>query len=539
MCRAAAYPPGERDRVGAHLGRGCVGMRNGRSWVINGALLLAAAVIVYFGVTSLFHQASAKGAVRTATAVTGTVQQTVTASGNVAPTVSQSVNFGTGGTVTSINVTVGEHVASGQLLATLDPGPAQAALTAAQDNLTAAEDNLSLAQSGGETPPQQQEDAAALAAAGTNVSDAQTSLSEARAQLASDQAACNSSTTTTVAGTGRPASGAAGTPASSPCSQVGSDEQSVTSAQNGVAQAEQALQQEQLAIAAKRYVNPGVLASDEAALTLARQAVTTDQKTLLGTSLLAPFDATVTSISGSLGQTVSGGGSSGSIGSSGSGSGAGGSGTASSASSGNSTSSSGASSASSASGFITLADLSSLQVTAGFPEADAVKIRTGQPAVVSLSALASTSVGGTVTAISPVPTVVSNVVTYDVTVSLAHPPPTVHDGMSTTVAVVVASAAGTLELPSSAVTTTGSVSTVQLLRNGRQTTQVVTVGLVGDSTTQILSGLSPGDQVVEPTVTVSGAGTTGTGTGGGPLFGGGLGGGIGGGGGGARRVGGG
>jgi hypothetical protein len=93
----------------------------------------------------------------------------------------------------------------------------------------------------------------------------------------------------------------------------------------------------------------------------------------------------------------------------------------------------------------------------------------------------------------------------------------------------------TIELPSSAVTTTGRISTVQLDKNGKQTTQVVTTGLVGDTSTQILSGVSAGAVVVEPSVTVSGtsgSGTTGTGTGrtgvGGLGSGGGLGGGFGG-----------
>ena len=72
------------------------------------------------------------------------------------------MSFATGGTVTAVDVALGQQVNAGQVLATLDPGPAQAALTAAQDNLTAAQDNLALAQGGGETPPQQAEDAATI-----------------------------------------------------------------------------------------------------------------------------------------------------------------------------------------------------------------------------------------------------------------------------------------------------------------------------------------------------------------------------------------
>jgi macrolide-specific efflux system membrane fusion protein len=187
--------------------------------------------------------------------------------------------------------------------------------------------------------------------------------------------------------------------------------------------------------------------------------------------------------------------------------------------------------------------MSRLDVVAGFAEADAVKVANGQLATISLSALPSTSVPGKVTAVSPVSSVVSNVVTYDVTVSLTNPPSDVKPGMTANVAVIVASADNVLELPTSAITTTGRLSTVTVLKNGKQSIQTVTTGLAGDTGTQIMSGLSAGQVVVEPSVSVSSGGTgrTGTGAGTGALGGGGgfLGGGGGFGGGGALTRGGG
>ncbi len=64
---------------------------------------------------------------------------------------------------------------------------------------------------------------------------------------------------------------------------------------------------------------------------------------------------------------------------------------------------------------------------------------------------------------SPTSTVVSNVVTYNVTIQLTKPPSTVKSGMTANVSVIVASATNVLELPTSAVTTTGRISTVTLL----------------------------------------------------------------------------
>ena len=77
--------------------------------------------------------------------------------------------------------------------------------------------------------------------------------------------------------------------------------------------------------------------------------------------------------------------------------------------------------------------------------------------------------------------------------------------MTANVSVIVASADNVLELPTSAITTTGRLSTVTLLKNGKQTTQTVTTGLAGDTDTQITSGLSAGDVVVEPSVTADAA----------------------------------
>ena len=117
---------------------------------------------------------------------------------------------------------------------------------------------------------------------------------------------------------------------------------------------------------------------------------------------------------------------------------------------------------------------------ANFAESDASKIAVGQPATVTLSALTDTEVSGVVTAVSPTSSVVSNVVTYPVTVVLTNPPSTVKQGMTAQVAVIVQTATNVLQLPSAAITTTGSVSTVKVLdADGTQKTTPVTLGLVG------------------------------------------------------------
>ena len=170
-------------------------------------------------------------------------------------------------------------------------------------------------------------------------------------------------------------------------------------------------------------------------------------------------------------------------------------------------------------------------MVAGYAEADIAKMAAGESATITLPALPDSTVTGTVTAVAPTSTVVSNVVTYDVTIALDDAPSTVKVGMTADVSVVVQTATDTLELPSAAITTTGPISTVTVLAHGTRTTTRVTTGLVGDSTTQIESGLKLGQVVVEPVASVAAASSTAGTTGGfGGLTGGGGFGGFGGGG---------
>ena len=166
------------------------------------------------------------------------------------------------------------------------------------------------------------------------------------------------------------------------------------------------------------------------------------------------------------------------------------------------------SSGSSGSSLFTIDSLGQLEIVAGFAEADATKIAVGQPVTITFPALPDTEVAGRVVAVSLTSTVVSDVVTYDETIDLINPPSTVKEGMTADASVVDQTATNALYIPSAAITTTGTSSTVELLQNGETTVTPVTTGLVGNSDTQILSGLKAGDVVVEPTVTV--AASTGT-----------------------------
>jgi macrolide-specific efflux system membrane fusion protein len=236
------------------------------------------------------------------------------------------------------------------------------------------------------------------------------------------------------------------------------------------------------------------------------------QAAVNGCTLKAPMAGTVTAVNGTLGSSSSGTGSSSSSSSS-SRSGTSGSGTASTgggSTSGGSSSSTSSSSSSTSSGFIEIDDLTKLEVTAPFAEADATKLKEKQAATVTWNALSNTSEPATVSAIDPSATTSNNVVTYGVTLSLTKIPAGAKVGQTVSVAVTTGTVDNALMVSSAAVTSVGTRHTVTVVANGQQQLTPVQVGLIGDTDTQITSGVQEGQQLLINTA----AAGTGSGTGG-------------------------
>ncbi len=81
--------------------------------------------------------ASGAGGYRTALSTTATVEQTLSVTGTVAPVNKATANFQVSGTVSAVNVAVGQTVAAGQLLASLDTTTLQQDVSSAQLKLSA------------------------------------------------------------------------------------------------------------------------------------------------------------------------------------------------------------------------------------------------------------------------------------------------------------------------------------------------------------------------------------------------------------------
>ena len=527
---ATDAPPSEDTRDGAsdwihekgRLVRFWVAFR--RQPILNSALAILCVTAIVLGILAVGPASESGGqTTRTITVKRGVVQSTVSGSGSIQSANDVNLGFKTGGTVTHIYVKEGQGVLKGQLLATLDPQSAEVSLEQAKATLKSAEANLSqLEENEGESTSSSSSPSASAA------STAQASYTTFTASASASETTTTTTTTPTPTTTSPTTTSPTTKPTetkptkTSPSSGSGSKSETskpaaepAASGGNGGSGSSGSEQSE-----ATREAN---LASARASVKSDRLSVNSAEKAVQNTKLYAPEDGTIVSLSGEVGETVSGTGntraesSSSSSSSSGSGSG----GTGSSPTGGSSPSSEGEGSSTS---FAVLNNLESLQLVVGLSESEVGQVHNGQIASVAIEALNGKKVAAHVVKVGQVPASSSGAVSYDVTFQLDQHVSGLKVGMSATAEVVVKQADG-LNIPTSAI----KGGTVTVLRNGKHVTQTVTTGLAGDSTTIVLTGLTEGERVVQTIAASSGSSSSPFGSGGSSRSRG-LGGGLGGGG---------
>ena len=214
--------------------------------------------------------------------------------------------------------------------------------------------------------------------------------------------------------------------------------------------------------------------SAQAQLTTAQANFDQAKRNLEGATIVAPVAGEVASISTAVGGNVS-------------------------------TASAPATATTNASGFIVLTNVSTLQVTGSFSEADAAKIIIGQSATFTFDALPTASATGKVNNIDLLPTTSSGVTTYTATFTIDGTVAGLKPGMTASATVIVGEALNVTMVSAQAVTTRGVSSTVNVVTtsNGKEITTPtpVVIGLKGDSFVEIQSGVQVGAKVSLPATT--------------------------------------
>jgi membrane fusion protein, macrolide-specific efflux system len=255
--------------------------------------------------------------------------------------------------------------------------------------------------------------------------------------------------------------------------------------------------------------------SDEASVTSAESALSSAQTSLADASLTSTISGTVASVSLTVGQQVTG------TGSGGSGSGGSGANAAAAASS---------SAATSSSAQVVVISTDSFIVNTTVDDTEIGQIAQGDQATITPTG-ATTPDFGTVASIGLIATESSNVATFPVVIDVTGDPTGLFAGSTADVSIIVKQLNNVVEVPTAAITYSASgQATVIEVKNGKHVSQPVTVGQAASGETQITSGISSGDSVVEQVVKFTGVpgGTRTGGLGGAGGFkpGGGLGGGF-------------
>jgi multidrug efflux pump subunit AcrA (membrane-fusion protein) len=493
-------------------------------------LLIAAAAVVIVAAAGGFmltRGAASSVSYRTTSATLGTVTQTVSLSGNLAPDGETDLDFQGAGKVTAVNVQPGQTVTAGEVVATQDPTTLDANLIQAQATLSSAEAKLSLDRAGA-TASSVTQAQGQINSAYVQYTTALTSLADSKAvntQLVNQ--AYNAYTSAEAT-----ASAAGCTPSSTtpPCPQdeqtVNQDLQAWQAAQVRATQSDDQAQgqvnadkvQWQNAKASLAALESGSTTSQQIAMDvsqvdIAQVGVTSAQAALNAATLKAPGGGLVEQVNITNGEQIPSSGTGGA---------------------------SASAAGTSATHAIVIITPGVFEVTGSVSDALVNEIAVGQSAEV-VAAGSSSAVAGKVTGVAEQATVSSGVATFPVTVVLSGASPSLRPGMSASVSVVINQVVGVTTVPTSAVHTTGAGSTVTLLVNGKPQTVTVTVGAADANRTQILSGVKVGDVVVIATVSStipSSTSPTGRSLTGGGFGGGGFGGGGGGAGAGAGRTGG-
>jgi HlyD family secretion protein len=477
------------------------------------ALIPVAAILVVgaaLAIANPFAASAATPSAVTARATTGTIVSSVSLSGSVAAGTVDELSFGAAGTVSAVNVKAGDTVTAGQVLATIDATTLQSQIQTATANLAAAQARLALDAAG--------PTAATKASAQDSVKQAQLGLTTARQSLSdtylkNDQSLAQARSAVSSAQSALAADQAA----SAPAAQIAKDQQAVASAQQALSSAQLnatlAVQQAQNQVASASLgvtsaehgyalkIVPATAAqidSDKAAVASAQQALANLQAS--SATIVSPISGTVTAVNLTVGQSVSG--------------------------TGSSAGASSSSSSSTTTGQVEVMDLAHLQIAGQASETDIAKLKLGQAATITAAATGSNTVVGQVCSVGQVGTQISGVTSFPVTVCLSGANTGLLVGMSATAAVETSRADNAVIVPSLAVRTAGGQATVTVLGPDGSTQSVVpvTVGITNGSQTQITSGLTAGTTVVETLQTSTssspgrggfGAGRTVTGFGGG------------------------
>ena len=142
--------------------------------------------------------------------------------------------------------------------------------------------------------------------------------------------------------------------------------------------------------------------------------------------------------------------------------------------------------------------------TFNISEIDVSKVKPGQKATIELDSITDKTFTGKVLTVDRIGTVTSGVTNYPVVIKLDTETPEILPNMAATANIILETKDNVLLVPSSAIQRQGDQNVVRVMKGKKEQTVSVEIGLTSDTQTEILSGLSEGDEVVVSTLTSGG-----------------------------------
>ncbi len=136
------------------------------------------------------------------------------------------------------------------------------------------------------------------------------------------------------------------------------------------------------------------------------------------------------------------------------------------------------------------------QIEVDIYEEDIVEVKPGLTTRITLAAFPDKVFQGKVVSVDPAEKLIDNVVYYRVIIGLEGEAEGIKPGMTADIVVETAKKENVLTVPRGALTKKNGKTTVQVFENGKSQEQEVEVGLEGEDSAEILSGLSEGDQII-------------------------------------------
>lgn len=138
--------------------------------------------------------------------------------------------------------------------------------------------------------------------------------------------------------------------------------------------------------------------------------------------------------------------------------------------------------------------------TFNLSEIDIPKVKIGKKATIKLDSISDKTFTGKVVSVDKIGTVSSGVTSYPVTIKFDTKVEEILPNMSAIANIILDSKDDVLLVPSGAIQQQGNQNVVRVIQEGKPQIVIVETGLTSDTQTEIISGLSEGDEIVISTI---------------------------------------